>query len=648
MESTTRATNDISPISRLSPELLLGIFIYFRGSVQHGESWNKEFISYHDGSESYHIDQAISPTLFRVLLVCRYWREVALGCSTLWNHIPTIDPPLAFFDFILEYSRASSLSLGWIRIPSQEDEHRFAKLLTVLHRVDTLTLSVTNADLDLANIALDQIMVILSDSHIRYLSIRISSNNDLDKARLLSLPATLRSLSLKGVILLDSIRTPHSNLISLKITEMPPPWQCHLPGAFLDALAQLSNLESLTIDYVDCPIPRVRPTARSQPVHLPKLVVLEFCGTPAHFAYIHASLLPSSTTSYWVRFCDTADYDDYPVPPGWAAPLNQSAPLSTSLGTRSHELSLAFSELKRHLDRRLSDAIAQGWHEQFRLDCTLYRYHDHLHLILSPRADPAIYNLDADEDPGARVFTIIWEVDEDTVEDVDDYGPYSFIRDKIFPFLTKFYSSFPADIVAHLHLGMDASTLTLEGSPWRPSFLDWTALQSLHVEGAGVAAWLAPYLSDVTIPIDVTEAQRSETPSVAPTVFPNLKTLILDKINKSSFRYDHIWSGTVHSDDDIVKQWNRVLRARMASRMPLEKLGLIEGGGGRLWRRWLQKERDSVWLRGCDLRWRRDDSRGYETPEATSDLSEGEEDGWITRVDSDIGYRPWVESGWWI
>lgn len=615
------------------------------------EPWTEEFISYRDGV--YHIDQAASPTLFRMLLVCRHWREAALGCSILWSDNPTFDPPPAFFDFMLQYSRTSSLWLGWIMIPSDKDERMLAKLLTVLHRVRILTLTVRDTDLDPANTTFDQIMVGLHDSPIRYLKIRFISGIDLDKAKLLSLPATLTSLILENLSLSDSLQTPHLNLTSLMISNLPSPWQCHLPGAFLDALAHLTKLQSLEIGYaVGCPVPRVCPAPTSQPVHLPELIRLAFRGTPAHFAYMHASLLPSPTASYWIIFRDTADYDDDTVPPGWVAPPYQSAPHTMNFGTRSHELGLAFSELKRHLDHRLSDAIAQGWYEQFRLDCTLHRLHGCLYLVLSPLADSAggihryrfIHPLNADEGTGPGIFFVTWEVAEYTSTDVDDYGPYTFIRDKIFPFLTGFCSIFPADAVAHLYIGMDAPTLTLGSSQWRPSFLDWTALQTLHVEGAGLAALMAPYLSYMDIPVDVT-AQPTKTLSVVPSFFPSLKTLILDKINKSSLRDDHDWSGQAHSNKSIIDQWNRVLRARMTSQQPLEKLGLIEGGGARLWRRWLQNESQSAWLRGCDVRWTKDGRRGgYETPDDMSDHSEAEEDGWIARVYSDIGYWPLVES----
>ncbi|KAH7923980.1 hypothetical protein BV22DRAFT_1035737 [Leucogyrophana mollusca] len=64
--------NSLAPISSLPPELLAAIFV---------ECVN----SYHSQPTSFHM-------WIRVAHVCRHWRDVALACPALWNHLVFGDP----------------------------------------------------------------------------------------------------------------------------------------------------------------------------------------------------------------------------------------------------------------------------------------------------------------------------------------------------------------------------------------------------------------------------------------------------------------------------------------------------------------------------------------------------------------------------
>jgi len=67
-------TNPFCPISRLPPELLENIFIHnARDSYVYGKYGNS---------------MPAAPNWANVSYVCRHWRDVALGCPSLWTYIP--------------------------------------------------------------------------------------------------------------------------------------------------------------------------------------------------------------------------------------------------------------------------------------------------------------------------------------------------------------------------------------------------------------------------------------------------------------------------------------------------------------------------------------------------------------------------------
>lgn len=123
------AVNSMAPIAQLAPELLCRIFLNFRSDRLYGQ-----FIS--SDRSSYTLKPKLCPTLFRLLLVCRRWREVALACSRLWSHISICNPSPPLFSFMVKYSRNSPLSLsGGIKVYCEEDEERLDRVMPHFHRV---------------------------------------------------------------------------------------------------------------------------------------------------------------------------------------------------------------------------------------------------------------------------------------------------------------------------------------------------------------------------------------------------------------------------------------------------------------------------------------------------------------------------------
>lgn len=116
--------------TRLPPELLSRVFRCF-GSLSRfperlspGLNVAERSISIAPGDEyitlgksTYILDSSKCPARFKILLVCRRWRDVALADSHLWTDIDIDDPPSPLLCFLFEYSRNLPLVLsGWTHI----------------------------------------------------------------------------------------------------------------------------------------------------------------------------------------------------------------------------------------------------------------------------------------------------------------------------------------------------------------------------------------------------------------------------------------------------------------------------------------------------------------------------------------------------
>ncbi|KAG1876482.1 hypothetical protein DFJ58DRAFT_909760 [Suillus subalutaceus] len=128
-------SNGQIPISRLPDDILLMIFELFEEEKRLNGRDNRDHIH-----ATYGIDNV--PACLEVTHVCRHWRNVALGCPTLWTFINS--PPPLWLDVMLQGSQKAPLVVTyklprWSRSPiSLED--CFEKVLLHLPRIKHLKL----------------------------------------------------------------------------------------------------------------------------------------------------------------------------------------------------------------------------------------------------------------------------------------------------------------------------------------------------------------------------------------------------------------------------------------------------------------------------------------------------------------------------
>lgn len=609
----------LAPVARLAPELLCRIFLNFRSDRLYGQ-----FISCL--GDSYTLNPSLCPTLFRILLVCRRWREVALACSRLWSHISIYNPSPPLLSFMVKYSRNSPLSLsGGIKVYSEEEEERIDTVMALLSRTYVLHLRLALTDRTKVTTALSRLLNAYSAPRLQSLDIwygKPSTPNVPITVTTSSLPAHLSSLTLNRIAISMSPTFIHTSLTTLKIESLPSLWRCLLPGALLDTLENFPNLSSLTMNC-GSNVPRARPIPRSQPAGLPRLQVFTLSGTPAHIAYILASLSLPPAVTLALRIIESSSYDTPDFPAGWVAPPNQLGN-HVSDETINEIATLLFIELKQIVMSRCQSSKGKENRETYRVEYSFFHATDDQNL------DIAIKPVD---DRLSPFITVQYAETRDMSgnEETDTKEADTIMRQSALPFLARFSDILPVDVVRELQFITDVPEFPLINDlQWRPSFLDWDELQTVHVGGAGTAAWMAPYLTT--------------TDHNLASVFPPLQVLILDKVNKSSsLEPQRIWSGQLHQrSTSIVDQWDRVIRARTAcDGQKLKKLGLVEGGGRRLWRTWIKTATETAWMKGCDTKWRVDNRWTYESDEDMSDTElesdrgDGPDDGWIEEVDKE-------------
>lgn len=655
--SRARNTSAITPIGRLLPELLLDIFHHFQLSGDEAITWLQRGIedtSEPLGGRVFRLTVFGCPTLISTLMVCRHWRAVALGSSSLWSYIP-VDANECLWDFMINYSRNYPLTLLRAIVLHSRKEGPYIRIMNILRRVRSMDVKLSNRDPG-ARATLSNLLDARCAPQMECLSVSIDFSTDGPQNRNIKmsspLPPLLTSLSLSGIHPSNPPHASHMHLTSLKINDLPLPSQCHKSDGFLDVLTRFPNLQTIELEASQQGIPRTRPSPRVARVSLPHLSHFKFSGTPAHFAYLYPSLLVSATATYRVVLYDRGIYDrEYEVPHA------QGGPPSSRVGhtVRKEYMKVVFTELEQLFSRRFSSIAG----ENLGVDCVWdYASDEDEDLKINLTTIPGLCqtsDLDTsigltrhDATSARLIFSLSWVHDEDWYqfegEREWDHRQELYVTCRLFPFLSKFFGALPPDAAHHLHLRMAIPYIPhVDNAPWQPPFLDWAKLHTLHLEGAGLAAWMASHLAHTTRP---TQGMRRRETTAMP-LYPSLKVLILDKINKSSYVNDYglevHFSGEKHRNTaSIINQWHRVLcsRAKSGYHCRLERLGLIEGGGRRLWRTWLNVVQDAEveWLEGCELRWRRDTRRDYPSSEEFDYESEDEdraEEGWIMRVYDD-------------
>ena len=130
-----------SPVSKLPLELLSQIFACIR---------TPEVPTQHHPLED--MWETFNASLAAVNLVCRYWRQAAIGAKGLWTHIAAIDAPdlkrsRLMLELFLKRSGSYPLSLT---IPRTDDYDHLSFTLNVMeagvHRLQTLTIGYPGID----------------------------------------------------------------------------------------------------------------------------------------------------------------------------------------------------------------------------------------------------------------------------------------------------------------------------------------------------------------------------------------------------------------------------------------------------------------------------------------------------------------------
>ncbi|TFK68644.1 hypothetical protein BDN72DRAFT_960136 [Pluteus cervinus] len=220
-----RKLNRLTPVGRLSPELLVEIFSYLQN-----EWWS-------------------TPALLKITHVSHCWRVAALNCSALWAEINFYNK-----NYVSEWLKRSRSSNLYISMDIPRDEGAFQLTLSHLHRIRELRLEVVNpADNfpqfpDVCAAALSTLTIECSDFSSTF-SLPLLSR---------SFPA-LSVLSLKSCGRVDLTATGFTDLTSLRVEDSSI--TATVP-ALLDLLETMPRLKDLALHAVllsRSPLPKSLP-----------------------------------------------------------------------------------------------------------------------------------------------------------------------------------------------------------------------------------------------------------------------------------------------------------------------------------------------------------------------------------------------------
>ena len=150
--------NTLSPISRLPNETLASIFIHCA----------RDYFDNHDGRPI-----STAPTWVHVSYVCRHWRNVALGCPTLWTYLFIASP--RWTDELLARSKQAPLKVHMK--PYRRDNLAFvAQLKNHVERVQEFRLALPGVR------SVHQFFSELSSPtpHLQHFEVSIELNDDSD------------------------------------------------------------------------------------------------------------------------------------------------------------------------------------------------------------------------------------------------------------------------------------------------------------------------------------------------------------------------------------------------------------------------------------------------------------------------------------
>lgn len=232
--------NSLAPISTLPPETLCAIFSHATET---------------DGSNAYK-NAAAYRSMVNISHVCTHWRDVALGCPTLWStlYLEAIAPQ--DISEIFRRSQEAPLAISWIaddnpsslnRITTTSDQDLARALRSQLWRVRTLSLRLRHGKENRILRELDAPAPLLESLTI-HCTMVTSSKAHVNISQLLHHPENLRQLELICVpIGWSQVTLPH--LTHLTISGRPhmhTNYYVHVEF-LLSAIARMPMLEDLRI-----------------------------------------------------------------------------------------------------------------------------------------------------------------------------------------------------------------------------------------------------------------------------------------------------------------------------------------------------------------------------------------------------------------
>ena len=316
--------NSFLPVSRLPPENLADVFIRVR---DYQESY---------GNPSYRVPHWVNASY-----VCRYWRNVAMDCPTLWAHLFTVS--LRWTEELLARSKQASLKIR-IKYAYDRTSSWWSRLLEMVlmhaERIQELRLAIPDMTLLPTGFSLYaprlQILELFSSSHSEpTFTIMNGDTLPLRILRLASVELPWYSFNLSRVTTL---------FLSLAL-----PSQLNMME-FLTTLSRMQALTILHLEYSlpsDCGLLSDGAFNISSKVSLPCLACLLVQATFSEVVTLLSCINIPLETRLWIGIMaeDGAYLDDYvQILPVLAQRFNHSEDLSSSSAT-IRSLAFCFDQL---------------------------------------------------------------------------------------------------------------------------------------------------------------------------------------------------------------------------------------------------------------------------------------------------------------
>ena len=336
-------SNTFTPISLLPPEVLSGIFHFL--SLEEPPCSGQQNLGW-----------------IRATHVCRLWRQVALGCSSLWARISGMPTNVELVSEILARARNLPLDID-IDLDRMSSPKLLLRMLTThLFHTRELRLQFMSM-LESASFQDTCSQEALALEHFELRSVYFPIIfHELDGTTLFKGRAPkLRTFSLSLVFIPWSL-IPRGQLTQLKISfinELPaevPPY-----GDLNQLIDLLVNCPDLEVLVLGCCLPsRLRQFPHGQTIHLPRLSRLDLIGSSSRVMNLFRMLkLRSSITLHLHCLSEiTSDHNDH-----LSLPIVSSY-LQSHIGLEFKSLSVALSDMDRSFNVTASTSLPPSGFDQ--------------------------------------------------------------------------------------------------------------------------------------------------------------------------------------------------------------------------------------------------------------------------------------------